>query len=84
MHVYYEVNYLEKLRNSFLVQLATIEELIEQLKRVYASAKSVYKLHRELGNIFGSQLSSLFFFYENATLLWKNGYKWIIQIIAHR
>ena len=24
------------------------------------------------------------FFYENATLLWKNGHKWIIQSIAHR
>ena len=34
--------------------------------------------------ILGAQLSSRCFFYENATLLWKNGYKWIIQSIAHR
>ena len=31
---------------------ATIEELIEKLKRVYAPAKSVYQLQRELGNTF--------------------------------
>ena len=31
---------------------ATIEELIEKLKRVYAPAKSVYQLQGELGNTF--------------------------------
>ena len=34
--------------------------------------------------LFGAQLSSRCFFDENATLLWKNGYKWMIQSIAHR
>ena len=31
---------------------ATIEELIEKLKRIYVPAKSVYQLQRELGNTF--------------------------------
>ena len=31
---------------------ATIEELIEKLRRVYAPAKSVYQLQGELGNTF--------------------------------
>ena len=35
-------------------------------------------------NILGAQLSSRYFFDENATLLWENGYKWIIQSIDYR
>ena len=34
--------------------------------------------------ILGAQISSRYFFDENATLLWKNGYKLFIQSIAHR
>ena len=44
--------------------------------------KRFYKLLTIL--ILGAQLSSRCFFDENVTLLWKNGYKWIIQNIAHR
>ena len=36
----------------FVSTHATIEEFIKKLKRVYAPAKSVYQLQRELGNTF--------------------------------
>ena len=36
-----------------------------------------------LEKVLGAQISSRRFLDKSATLLWKNGYKWIIQSIAH-
>ena len=51
------------------------------IKLVYDEKMYLYKNKQIL---LGAQLISRCFFDENATLLWKNNYKWFIKTIAHR